>query len=198
MNFISEDKINNYIGGNKNSILSNSKIIGENRFSNVMNLEIEIDPEILGPNFRYELIKKYKEKYEFKVYYLFYITKLNTEPLEKKKLPLIPENMIMRNNLEVEFYTIQKGSIIELSIMIIKKDGSLNLKAQNEYINCNIILSSEYAIKFKDNDNYEIIIKKTGNILKKDDKCFIRITNIHSSNDCQSDYIICEGEFVTN
>lgn len=196
MNFIDENKLESYIGGfHEHPMTIDCKQIGENTFRKTLMLEIEVPKSSFGPNFRTILADSYKKKYENKVLYLFYIIKVDTSPLLDKVLPIIPSNtFIIKNNLDVDLYTVQKETIVELSIIVYSHNNKLYIKGQNKYINCNIIASSDYKIIKKIN-KYEIVFDN-GNIIGERDNTPIKITDVFSSNDCQTDYLICEGEFI--
>lgn len=188
----------------ENKFTSSIRDLKETKFRHdiTIKLNIIVNPSFFGAKFRQKFIKYLRTNYESRAFHLYYLEKIDFEPVLNEELPLIPligDEFIIPIPLQLTLLCFKKDDIIQGNLFIEEKTpGNIEICVRNNYLSCFIKPNNSQIIK-KSKDNVYTINDKTYNkIYKKGDSTEVRIIDFHS-NKLQSNftpYVNCSGIIV--
>lgn len=174
-----------------------------NSITTIIKINISVKASLFTVNFRENLINWLKKKYENRAYYIFYLNKINYEPILTQELPLIYTSgdlYTLTLPLDVELYYFLINEIVLARIILNTNniENKIIVFATNEYITCRLNLTSDQILETKYRNQISFALlhdKKRHKIYKNNDQIHIKITNFFN-NQLETNFtprLNCEG-----
>lgn len=168
-----------------------------------MNLDIKVPVTLFDVDFRINLINFIKRQYESRVYYMFYIDKIDYSSILENELPLIKlrgSDYVSTIPLDMEIIYFKKGDVVSLKLILDNNtsENKINVFGENTYISCKINLNNNQIIE-AGHQKAEAVKDNTYNkIYKRGDNIQVKITGFFN-NQLQNGFgsrINCEGSLL--
>ncbi|CCU55528.1 RNA polymerase RPO18 [Adoxophyes honmai entomopoxvirus 'L'] len=169
-----------------------TKHVGFNTIQLISKLRIQLESKQINNNIRQEIITNIKNNIVNKTDGVNYILSVDYKSILENELPLLKLNNLYTQEyvikLPVTYLYFTKNQIVKTYISI-NEDVEMHVPiviAYNKYIYCNVILDHNFTI----NVSEKILIFKNKEY-KNRDECYIKITDIYSSD--KNNKIPCKG-----
>lgn len=197
-------KINNTNKNIKETILKfASEVRNKERTEITLNLKIYIPTPIFDVDFRNNLIKHIRASYESRAYYIFYISKIDYNPIVENELPLVKlegEQYVINLPLDMNIIYFEKDDTVSLKLILDNNvmENKINVFGENTYIYCKINLTNNQIIEAGHQRAEAIKDNIYNKIYKKGDIINVKITSFFNNqlHNGFSSKINCEGILI--